>query len=586
LGRRIACALVLLALVVAARGLERRNTWYLASDQFAFLAFADDLRRGSVFHDPSTVALLIGAVPRGETADAYYQTYLWRDGRLWSRYPPGFPLLLAAAGALGGEGAMHLLNPILYIGLLLALACFTRVLLDGTAIAAGAAAAAPWALLVIPTEVHYWGITVARDLPAHLLALGALAAACAGRFGLAGLALGLACTIRPDAILYALSLGAVAQLLRPRARWLLAGTVAFVAGTAPLLAYNTVTQGHPLAFTQGMEFRHLFGHGPGAPPVATAALLPQVPLVSGGAFRLRNLPQVLPQNLRYLASAFGLFLLPATGALLWGLRRRPLFAAALGPHLIGSVLFFSCWGHGDPRYLMGAVLALQVLTAAGMAGWSATLADASHGTRKRLALLAVTVAAMLVAPVLFPPRAQRRPLELAAGGAAIAAGLAGFMPSLAVGTGALAPLAPALVFAGVGMTRVATGTGARDPFQASQVARARAALEALVPTGALLITTPALGRPAENITRYTHADAHYEGELAILRSTPVTVARSALAAGRRVFLLLPGWTSPPLPRDALAEVARRRGADLYDWFVDPAHVAEAVLFEVVRVPEG
>ena len=35
-----ALALGLVALLVAARGLERHNTWYLASDQYAFLTFA------------------------------------------------------------------------------------------------------------------------------------------------------------------------------------------------------------------------------------------------------------------------------------------------------------------------------------------------------------------------------------------------------------------------------------------------------------------------------------------------------------------------------------------------------------------
>ena len=43
-----------------------------------------------------------------------------------------------------------------------------------------AAAATMWALLVIPVEVHYWGITIARDLPAHLLALAAVLSARAG----------------------------------------------------------------------------------------------------------------------------------------------------------------------------------------------------------------------------------------------------------------------------------------------------------------------------------------------------------------------------------------------------------------------
>jgi hypothetical protein len=577
---------VLLALVVAARGLERRNTWYLASDQFAFLSFADDLQRGSVFHDPATVALLADSVPHGMTADAYYQTYLWRDGRLWSRYPPGFPILLAAAGAFAGERAMHLLNPLLYLVLLAAIARFTYALLDGSAIAAGAAAAAPWALLVIPSEVHYWGITVARDLPAHLLGLGALGAACAGRFTLTGLALGFACTIRPDAILYALSLGAIGLVVRPRLREALSASLAFVVGVLPLLAYNTITQGHPLAFTQGMEFRQLFTTGPRPPTMHVAAMLPQPPVVAGGGFALRNLPKVLPQNLRYLAAAFGLFLVPAVGALVWGLRRRPLIAAALAPHLIGSVLFFSCWGRPDPRYLVGATIALLILTVVGTALWSATLAAPERSRRTRLVLGAVTLAAVLVSPLVFPDQPQRRPLELAAGGAAVAAGLASVAAPLAASIPVLAPLAPAAAFATVGLTRVVRGSGTRDPFQRKQVKRARAAIEALVPENALIITTPALGRPGENITRYTHADAHYEGEMKMMGTTPAAVARRALAAGRRVFLLLPVPMASPLPADVLSEVARRRGEELYDWFADPGRAAEAVLFEVVRSPGG
>src|SRR5262249_32924254 len=162
-------------------------------------------------------------MPRDQTSDALYQTYLWRDGRLYSRYPPGFPLLLAAAGTLGGERGMHLLNPLLFLVLAAGVALFTWGLLPGAAIAAPPPAAAPRVRLATPTDVHYWGLTVARDLPAHLLALGALAAACSGRFGLAGLALGLACSVRPDAVLYSLSLGAVALVVRPAPRSLVRG---------------------------------------------------------------------------------------------------------------------------------------------------------------------------------------------------------------------------------------------------------------------------------------------------------------------------------------------------------------------------
>lgn len=576
---------MLLALAVTARGLERRTTWYLASDQFAFLTFADDLRHGRIFHDPGTLATLADGVPRDRTADAFYQTYLWRDGLLYSRYPPGFPLLLAGAGTLAGERGMHLLNPLLYLVLVAGMALLTSVLLRGSAIAAAAGAAASWALLVVPTDVHFWGITVARDLPAHLLALGALAAACGGRFGLAGLALGVACSIRPDAVLYSLSLGAVALVVRPAPRALVRGSLAFAAGIAPLLAYNTITQGHPLAFTQGMEFRQLMSTAPG-PRVASASLAASLPIVSGGGFRLRNLPQVLPQNLRYLAAAFGAFLVPAIAALVCPSRRRSLVAAALAPYLAGSIFFYSCWGHGDARYLVGAVLVLLVATAVGTTAWCVALVDASRPPRRRAALLALGLAVVVAAPHAFPEQPPRRPLEIAVGAGALLAGGAALAPALAATAAAVAPFVPAAAFAGVAVTRIVNGSGARDPFQAPQVARARESIEALVPAGAVLITTPALGRPAENITRYTHAAAYYEGELAGLGTTLATATRRLLGAGRRVYLLVPAAGPVPLPAASLTEVARRSGTDLYDWFVDPAHTTGAVLLEVTRAPDG
>ena len=104
----------------------------------------------------------------------------------------------------------------------------------------------------------------------------------------------------------------------------------------------------------------------------------------------------------------------------------------------------------------------------------------------------------------------------------------------------------------------------------------------MLPPGALVFTTPALGRPAENITYYTHAEAHYDGETALLNSSNLEAARRWQASGRRVFLLRPGDT-PRLP--GLTEVARRSGPQLYDWFVDPSRTPEAVLFEVGTLPK-
>ncbi len=548
-------ALALLALVVAARGLERRTTWYLASDQFAFLTFADDLRNGTVFHDPTIMRRLSPSVPPHVAVDALFQTYIYRDGRLYSRYPPGFPMLLAAAGAIGGEAGQHLLNPILYLVLLAALGVGVAQLAG-----AGAGVAVMWAMLVVPAEVHYWGITVARDLPAHLLALVAVWAAWRGWTTAAAFALGVAATIRPDAVLWGLAVGAVARGVSLAT--VVRGAIAFFVGLSPLLAYNTITQGHPLAFTQGTEFRNLLSTSPR--PVV-------MDLVSGGAFRLSHLRETLPVHLQYLWNAFGLLMVPALWTLGWATWRRSAVAGAFGPYALVAFVFYSCWGHGDGRYLVGVVLCLLALASVGVADLCRWIASA--GARRGMA--AVVVVALVVLVASRRDTAERvRPLEVAVATAALV--------SLVVPP-AVAAVAPATAFAVVGVARVLRGSGTRDPFQAPQVDRARRAIEALVPSGSLVLTTPGLGRPGENISHYTHADAAYIGETTAMRSSPKRAARTVLGTGDNVFLLL--RTIDPLPfAGDIREVARRDGATLYDWFGDPARAPlGAVLYEVRSV---
>ncbi|MCW5891262.1 MAG: hypothetical protein KIT14_12015 [bacterium] len=561
------------ALAVAARGLERRTTWYLASDQFAFLTFAGDLAHGRVFHDPSALALLAGGTLPATPADAYYQTYIWNDGRLYTRYPPGYPALLAAAGLLGGEIGRHALNPVLYCVLPLVLFALARRMDAGLA----AGAAVVWLLLLVPAEVHYWGLTVARDLPAHLLALGGVLAGLGGGLAASGLALGLAATIRPDAALWGLATGAASWRARPRPGRVAAASTAFLAGALPLFAYNTVTQGHPFAFTQGSEFRHVLSAAPQAFALASG-------MVSGGGFRLSHLADTLPLHADYLLRAFGALLLPAAGALVWALRARRPAVLALVPYAAFAFLFYSCWGHGDARYLVGVVLCLLLFAAVGVTRWAHWLATPGW-TRPRRALAAVlSVAVVAAAPRVLPRNDpdRTRPVEYAV---AAGLGLAGVVGLVAPGAAPLAAFAPALVLAGVGVARAASGSGERDAFQRAQVTRARTAIETLVPAGALVLTTPALGRPAENITHYTHAEAHYFGELQALGSTGRRTAEAYLAQGRRVFVLWPsGGRRPPLGGRRVVR-SWHGGRALLDWFVDPRRAPDgADLIEVLGFP--
>lgn len=586
--RFVALALVVVALLVAARGLERHNTWYLASDQFAFLTFAADLQRATVFHDASILELAVPHKRSGYAYDALVQTYFWRDAALYSRYPPGFPAMLALAGLAGGERAQHLLNPLLYLTILLLVGWLTWTLVrpNDRALAAGAAVAATWLLLVLPTDVHLWGITVARDLPAHLLALLAILAAQARRHVLCGLALGLACTVRPDALLYGVSLAALFWLDGIRVRPLLLAGVAFVAGAAPLFVYNTLTQGHPLAFTQGGEFRDVLG----ALLAPAPAWAEGIAHSSGGAFQLANVVRTLPGNVAHLERSFGWLGLATVLGAVWGLRsRRPLVAALL-PYPVVALVFYSCWSHPDARYLAGAALCLLPLTAVGLVVACRWVADERHpGSWRALgAVAALLVVAQPWLPAWAPvPRvgAVERALAVALGASVVLPAL----PRIGGVARRLAPLAPGIALSTLALSIVLGSAGPREPFQHERIARARAVLGAMIPAGSLVIASESLGRPAENITHYVGAHAIYPGEIALWWENPAAVAMRFLIAGRRVFFLLRSDDRTTLARargmDPARVVARARGDELYDWLVDPATAPfGAVLYEVEPGP--
>jgi hypothetical protein len=565
---------------VAARGVERRNTWYLASDQFAFLTFAGDLAQGRVLHDPSTLELLVPRPNPRRTYDAFAQTYFWTGDKLFSRYPPGFPALLAAAGLIGGETAQHWLNPALYLTTLAVLALLVWVLLrpHDRPVAAGAAATATWLALLLPTDLHLWGITLARDLPAHLLGLLALLAGVARRHVLCGLALGLACTVRPDAVLYGSGLAALFWLDGVRVRALLLGGCAFVLGVLPLLAYNVHTGGHPFAFTQAGEFRELWSLV--GPAVAHAQ-----PIVfdSGGAFRLANLQTTLPQLLKLLAGAFG-----AAGVLLvpgiaWAVRRRRAMAAVLLPYPLVALPFYGCWSHADPRYLAGVALCLVPFAALGAALAGRWLAHPDRTPATHVVVVATATAIVLLG--------WRGVLPLEPLALALVAGL-GLVSLLAlpVKIGAelrsFAPLAPALALFALAVAKMQTGSGARDPFQATEVARARQTLGSVLPRDAVVLTSERLGRPAENVAHYVGVPALYLGELPLLRTDHRKAAILLAMGGRRPFFLLDEERAAALTDlraiGGLRIVGRRRGDEVLDWFVDPRRGGHGVvLYEFV-----
>jgi hypothetical protein len=608
-----------LLIVLAGLGVGRKITWYLAVDQYGYLAFAHDLARGHVFHHWPPLDALASRLP--PQVDVLSQTYIYDHGRLYCRYAPGFAILLAGWLLLFGDDGAHYLNPTVYVTLLVLLLVFQRRVFHSRWRATAGVAL----VVLFPTYMHLWGTTLTRDLSTHLAALFGLFLLLpthgrrlgAARTAAAGVALGYAGSIRPDAVLYVVPalLMAAARWKREQVGWravlrmLATGALGLGLGLLPFLAYNWVATGNPLRPTQGMEVQ-LFQPAAAPPPVAPPPEpTPRVgyppgawhggtiQAVQGGGLKLQNLPNVLPGNLQLLRAAYGPVFL---GMALWGalvafVRRRTLFFAVV-PYLLLAVFLYSCWSRPDGRYLSGVHCLLPMLVVEGLFG---TL-DLVRGLSRRRALharwLALAGAVALVAAVALvrvPSQNSALPtlsvlLPLAGAAAALAAAA---WPRRRI-AGLLVPLV-ALTLVGLVAYRSQASLSSRGAFQRPQMLRARATFARAVQPHAAVITTEDVGRPAENIDYYSGvAYALYLTDLERWRLAPSDAADLLLDAGMVPYLFIP----PALPGHAellrglashkLELVAKVPAGQAMDYFVAaPFHTGVPMeLWRITRQP--
>jgi len=577
-----------LLLALTALGLEPKITWYLAVDQYGYLAFAHDLVRGQVFHHWPPLDALIPRLPA--RVDVLVQTYVYDHGRLYCRYAPGFPLLLAAWLRLFGDDGAHYLNPTIYLSLLVLVLAFQRRLFRSR----WRATAGTALVGLFPSFLQLWALTVVRDLSTHLAGLLGLFLLLPargrrlgrGRVAAAGLALGYAGSMRPDAVLYlmpALCLAAARwhrEHARPRvvAAGLATGVLAVALGLTPLFAYDWLATGSPFRLTQGMEVEQFLATTPtprpGSPqplpaaprratpvPAAPAGKPPGAPrvgypsgawhggtifTVQGGGLRLGNLPLTLPVNIALLRHVYGDLLL---GVALWGvlmalIQRPTLFLAAV-PYTVPALLLFSCWPRSDPRYLSGVYLFVPMLVIEGMLGTLDFVRrlgrDGRLGEARTLAL-AVAGALLAGAALVHAPGGQTAlptlmvllPIVCAAAALGAAA-----WPRRRV----VAVAAPLLGLALVALSgwRTVASLDISAAFQRPEMLRARAVFGRAVEPGAVVITTEDVGRPAENIEYYsggTHALYFTDLERWNI-SVPEAASRFA-RAGMVPYLLIPG----------------------------------------------
>jgi hypothetical protein len=574
---------MLVFFVATAMAMERQITWYLAVDQFGYLNFARDLLSGHVFHDwPPLHGFQRFMPPR---TDVLAQTYVDDGGRLYCRYSPGFPMMLAAWMAVFGDYGAHYLNPTLYLVLLaIALACQLRLFRSPWRAGIGTVL-----ITLFPTFTYLWGLTLTRDMSAHVFAFTGFflllpargRALTAGRMLGAMVALGFAASIRPDAVLYLVpaTLMLAVRLVRERNRrtgltplsvpglgLIGAGLLGLLVGVSPLLAYDWVATGNPLIPTQGMELPLLPALPPPVPKATATPSPAEAPAaepgakvgfpspgwhggtydqVQGGGLRLAHLSTTLPGLWKMLCAAYSPFLL---GVIVWGALvaavLRPVLAAGAVSYAVVAILFFGCWPRADPRYLIGVFVFLPMLLVEGTIGTLdlIRLLWKWHRPQAARALAIVGVAAFFLGGATFT--------QISASGAlqgptfytiVIIVGL-GLAASLYPNRRVSAVTAPALMLAllCVRVSQIQADSGRRAPFQRAQMLDARANMQKLLEPNSVVITTEDVGRPAENIEFYSGvAQAMYLTDLERWRFDLSNTATWIILDHKRPYLFIP-----------------------------------------------
>jgi hypothetical protein len=566
---RVAFAVVALAfLIETARLVEARITWYLAVDQFGYLQFAHDLLQGKIFHDWEPARALGRLLP--ERTDLLMQTYVYDRGRMYCRYAPGFPMLLASWIAVFGDMRAAYLNPtvfLLFLGVVIAFEWRQN--------------GSPWRgviaaslIMLCPTQTYWWSLTLTRDLSVHLFAftgLFLLLPAHGRHLGwrralAAATALGFAVSIRNDAVLYlipATLLLAVRWMREQRVRaqvFRIAGGAAlgFVVGVLPTLAYNAAATGNPFRPTQGMEIQNLFQSAPapaaaGGPRIGYPSSLwhgGTAAQVQGGGLKLSNVPLTLRSYGTRLQGEYGMSLLALAGVgIVTALVRRPLIVLLAVPYCVAALLFYSGWVRTDGRYIIGVYTFINILITEGVLGpielVRVLMRRAGEAPARGFAVVLAVVGVALT--IVASPAVMSAP----AVGRVVLATLWWLLP-LATTVGlmgaALGPrrrvtavVAPLLATALVGELAyvVATGVQSRAAFQYGQMVTARQTLRDTVEPRSIVITTEDIGRPAENIEHYGGVYALY---LTDLERWHVSIGHAALSFiwdDLRPYLLIP-----------------------------------------------
>lgn len=285
---------VILAATTMGVGLRYASTVAGGSDSYGYISQADRWLEGGLIVDQSWVAPAPWPDARSSFAPLGWRPSNVERWLVVPSYPPGLPLLMAAAKRAGGQEAVFWVVPL--AGAVLVLATFGI----GRRLASPAAGLiAAWLMAVSPLFL-FMLVAPMSDVPA--------AAACAAAFyclldrrpgsaALAGIAAGLAIAIRPNLVVPVATLGVwyAVPLIRPstvdRRSALIQGAVfstGTIAGAVLVGAFHYVLNGSPFISSYGpMPGAFLWEHvGPNVVRYPAWLVESETPLILAGVAAL------------------------------------------------------------------------------------------------------------------------------------------------------------------------------------------------------------------------------------------------------------------------------------------------------------
>ncbi|TAK24714.1 MAG: hypothetical protein EPO26_05745 [Chloroflexota bacterium] len=383
----LAAAIVTGAMLVIGAAIRRREqrarsdigrfaAWFAAvvigGLTLAVTAFVADGLLDRIPHVQDSVAYLFQAklfamgrlwAPAPPLPDFFWHEFIVIDGDRWfAKYPPGFPLILAAGVLLG---APWLVNPVLAALTILVIYAIGAHLWSRTVglLAAGLIAVSPFAIGLGGSHMaHTAGLLL---FGGFVLAYIRASRGGTGAAILAGLALGLDFLVRPwTAIVLAVPFGIDAIVAAARDRHARGTLVRIAAGATPALAiwlaYSAILTGHPFGNTMEMwwSFDRLgFGADKGM----------------GGHSPFNGLLNTLRNSNEFARHAFGWPSI-ATLAFAWTpfvARRAGRWEWLLGASAAGlGIGYWLWWADGvmyGPRFYFEALAPIALLSARGIA---------------------------------------------------------------------------------------------------------------------------------------------------------------------------------------------------------------------------